>query len=164
MRGWQKQKVSFYFLRTLHRAPYAFIEAVKIARKWCVLCVANWIVGNCNLVEYESICAHINCHTLLQTAITAMRWTKGNHAFIVATHIDKAHIHNHIIYNSTSLDNKRKFHNFFLSSIIWSDSWISRTKSKRQKKNNTIKMDNRCNLYGVFHQNYIWWGTPLFCF
>jgi len=30
---------------------------------------------------------------------TAMRWTKGNHAFIVATHVDKAHIHNHIIYN-----------------------------------------------------------------
>ena len=46
-----------------------------------------------------------------------MRWTKGRHAFIVATHVDKAHIHNHIIYNSTSLDNKRKFHNFFLSSI-----------------------------------------------
>lgn len=35
---------------------------------------------------------------------TAMRWTKGKHAFIVATHIDKSHIHNHIIYNSTSLD------------------------------------------------------------
>src|SRR5574344_50406 len=48
---------------------------------------------------------------------TAMRWTKGNHAFIVATHVDKAHIHNHIIYNSTSLDNKHKFHNFFLSSM-----------------------------------------------
>ena len=48
---------------------------------------------------------------------TAMRWIRGKHAFIVATHIDKAHIHNHIIYNSTSLDNKRKFHNFFLSSI-----------------------------------------------
>ena len=28
---------------------------------------------------------------------TAMRWTKGKHAFIVATHIDKSHIHNHII-------------------------------------------------------------------
>jgi hypothetical protein len=26
-----------------------------------------------------------------------MRWTKGHHAFIVATHIDKAHIHNHIL-------------------------------------------------------------------
>ncbi len=34
----------------------------------------------------------------------AMRWTKGRHAFIVATHIDKAHVHNHIIYNSTTMD------------------------------------------------------------
>lgn len=34
----------------------------------------------------------------------AMRFTKGRHAFIVATHVDRAHIHNHIIYNSTSLD------------------------------------------------------------
>lgn len=46
---------------------------------------------------------------------TAMRWTKGKHAFIVATHIDKAHIHNHIIFNSTTLDGTRKFINFFLS-------------------------------------------------
>ncbi|HOF42765.1 MAG TPA: relaxase/mobilization nuclease domain-containing protein [Candidatus Moranbacteria bacterium] len=38
-----------------------------------------------------------------------MCWTKGRHAFIVATHIDKSHIHNHIIYNSTSLDCLRKF-------------------------------------------------------
>ena len=56
---------------------------------------------------------------------TAMRWTKGKHAFIVATHIDKSHIHNHIIYNSTSLDATRKFKNFFLpvwrckDSVIW---------------------------------------------
>ncbi len=27
----------------------------------------------------------------------AMRFTKGKHAFIVCTHIDKAHIHNHIV-------------------------------------------------------------------
>ncbi len=38
-----------------------------------------------------------------------MRFTKGNHAFIVATHTDKAHIHNHIIFNSTNLDCDRKF-------------------------------------------------------
>ena len=43
---------------------------------------------------------------------TAMRWTKGNHAFIVATHIDRAHIHNHIIYNSTNLDCDQKFRDF----------------------------------------------------
>lgn len=41
-----------------------------------------------------------------------MRWTKGCHAFFVATHIDKAHIHNHIIYNSTSLDCQCKFRDF----------------------------------------------------
>lgn len=41
-----------------------------------------------------------------------MRWTKGCHAFIVATHIDKSHIHNHVIYNSTSLDCQRKFRDF----------------------------------------------------
>ena len=48
---------------------------------------------------------------------TAMRWTKGRHAFIVATHIDKAHIHNHIIYNSTNLSCDGKFRDFILSGI-----------------------------------------------
>lgn len=28
----------------------------------------------------------------------AMNFTKGNHQFVVATHTDKAHIHNHIIF------------------------------------------------------------------
>lgn len=48
---------------------------------------------------------------------TAMRWTKEKHAFIVATHVDKAHIHNHIVYNSTNMDATHKYQNFFLSSI-----------------------------------------------
>ena len=47
----------------------------------------------------------------------AMRFTKGRHAFIVATHTDRAHIHNHIIFNSTSLDCTKKFKNFYLSSL-----------------------------------------------
>jgi uncharacterized protein YeeX (DUF496 family) len=42
----------------------------------------------------------------------AMSFTKGNHAFVVATHIDKAHIHNHIIFNSTALTYDRKFNDF----------------------------------------------------
>ncbi len=42
----------------------------------------------------------------------AKRLTKGNHAFLVATHTDKSHIHNHIIFNSTSLDCSRKFRDF----------------------------------------------------
>jgi len=48
---------------------------------------------------------------------TAMRFTKGEHAFIVCTHTDRAHIHNHIIYNSVALDCTRKFKNFFFCGL-----------------------------------------------
>ena len=47
----------------------------------------------------------------------AMRFTKGAHAFIVATHTDQKHIHNHIIFNSTTLDCTRKFRDFYFSGI-----------------------------------------------
>jgi len=47
----------------------------------------------------------------------AMRWTQGKHAFIVATHVDRRCVHNHIYYNSTALDCTRKFHNFRGSSF-----------------------------------------------
>ena len=43
---------------------------------------------------------------------TGMRWTKGKYAFFVATHTDRQHIHNHIYYNSTSLDCSHKFRDF----------------------------------------------------
>ena len=43
----------------------------------------------------------------------AKRFTKGKHAFIVCTHIDKAHVHNHIIWSSINLDCDRKFRNFW---------------------------------------------------
>ena len=43
----------------------------------------------------------------------AKRFTKENHAFIVCTHIDKAHVHNHIIWAATTLDEKKKFRNFW---------------------------------------------------
>ena len=42
----------------------------------------------------------------------AMKLTKGNHAFVCCTHVDKVHIHSHIVINSTSLDYLRKFRNF----------------------------------------------------
>jgi len=43
---------------------------------------------------------------------TAMRWTKGKHAFFVVSHIDRPHLHVHIYYNSTTLDCTRKFRDF----------------------------------------------------
>ena len=45
----------------------------------------------------------------------AMRFTKGKHMFFVATHTDRQHVHNHIVFNSTTLDCTKKFKNFFLS-------------------------------------------------
>ena len=45
----------------------------------------------------------------------ARRFTKGNHAFIVATHTDKKHIHNHIIVSAVNLDQTRKFRDFWKS-------------------------------------------------
>ena len=47
----------------------------------------------------------------------AERFTKGKHAFIVATHTDRAHIHNHIIFNSTTLDCTQKFKDFYYSGL-----------------------------------------------
>jgi hypothetical protein len=46
-----------------------------------------------------------------------MRFTGGNHAFIVAVHTDRKHIHSHVIFNSTALDCGRKFKNFWGSSF-----------------------------------------------
>lgn len=47
----------------------------------------------------------------------AMRWTKGKYQFFVCTHTDRQHIHNHILYNSTSMDGSRKFRDFLLSGL-----------------------------------------------
>jgi hypothetical protein len=47
----------------------------------------------------------------------ALSFFKGRHAFTVSTHTDKAHIHNHIIANSTTLDCLRKFKDFKRSDL-----------------------------------------------
>ena len=46
----------------------------------------------------------------------AQRFTHGKNAYIVATHTDTKHIHNHIIISAVSLDYHRKFRNFWGSS------------------------------------------------
>lgn len=50
----------------------------------------------------------------------ALKLTKENHAFVVCTHVDKHHVHNHIIINSTTLDCQKKFRNF------WGSTWAIR--------------------------------------
>lgn len=48
----------------------------------------------------------------------AMRFTEGRHQFVVSTHVDKAHIHTHIEFNSTNLDCDGKFKNVKDSALI----------------------------------------------
>ena len=43
----------------------------------------------------------------------ALRFTKGQHQFIVATHVDHAHIHNHIVFNAITSNSQRRFRNYF---------------------------------------------------
>ncbi|MGD9568669.1 MAG: relaxase/mobilization nuclease domain-containing protein [Sedimentibacter sp.] len=72
-----------------------------------------------------------------------MKFTRGNHAFIVATHIDKAHIHNHIIYNATSLDCTKKFRDFLgsgkavrkISDLICLENGLSTIENPKRGKN-----------------------------
>ena len=47
----------------------------------------------------------------------ASRFLKDEYPFLVCTHTDKAHIHNHIIFSSTAVDCKHKFRNFFNSTF-----------------------------------------------
>ena len=53
----------------------------------------------------------------VKTTIRRRNNERSQHAFIVATHTDREHIHNHIIYNSTALDSTRKFRDFLLSGL-----------------------------------------------
>lgn len=48
----------------------------------------------------------------------ASRLLNGDHAFIVATHTDRKHIHNHIVFCATSLDCSHKFRNEWNSSRL----------------------------------------------
>lgn len=101
---------------------------------------------------------------------TAMRFTKGRHAFTVSTHIDRAHIHNHIIFNSTTLDCTRKFRNFWWStlavqrlsdtvclehglSVIEPKPYGKRVKRTVYPRRHTKRMKIRADLDDIMRQN-----------
>ena len=48
----------------------------------------------------------------------AMKFTGGQHQFMVATHVDKAHIHTHIEFNSTNLNCDGKFRDVRQSALL----------------------------------------------
>ena len=70
-------------------------------------------VANPQKTDNGKLIIGYGCDSRTADAEFAKRFTKGNHAFVVCTHIDKSHIHNHIIWSSVSLEYDRKFRNFW---------------------------------------------------
>ena len=67
----------------------------------------------------------------------AMEITKGNNAFVVATHTDRDHIHNHIIFNAYNLDCEGKFRN-----VIGSYKYLREMSDDICKQNNLSIIEN----------------------
>ncbi|MBQ9910732.1 MAG: relaxase/mobilization nuclease domain-containing protein, partial [Lachnospiraceae bacterium] len=85
-----------------------------------------------------------------------LKFTKGDFSFIVATHTDRPHIHNHIIFNSVAMDGSKKFRDFIRSgyalwelsnqislehglSIIEQKPFSQRKKKRRYPQKETVK-------------------------
>ncbi|GHU47298.1 hypothetical protein FACS1894120_5210 [Clostridia bacterium] len=90
----------------------------------------------------------------------AMRFTKGRFAFLVCTHVDKAHIHSHIVFNSTDLECKRKFQNVFNTSKI-----LRRLSDQICLENGLSVIENPSaytpQMYELFGDNRITWKEKL---
>ena len=59
---------------------------------------------------------------------------KGRYQFVVATHVDRGHIHNHIIYNAVSEGHDRKYRNF------WGSTFAVRRASDRLCLENNLSI------------------------
>jgi hypothetical protein len=83
----------------------------------------------------------------------AGRFTKNRHAYIVAVHTDRAHVHCHIVFNSTRLDCRGKFNNFWgstfavrrLSDLICAEHGLSVIENPKpvQSKNYAGRLDGK---------------------
>lgn len=82
----------------------------------------------------------------------ANRLLKGKHEYIIATHIDKGHIHNHIIFNATSFYYLNKFNSQpyktvreirTISDNLCIENELSVIKEPKQKGMHYAEWDNR---------------------
>ena len=76
----------------------------------------------------------------------ASRFLKGEHAFIVATHNDCRHVHNHIVFCATALDCTRKFRDVLRSGKVLAElsdqiCQEHRLSVIREPKNQTVTYD-----------------------
>lgn len=75
----------------------------------------------------------------------AHRFLKDKYAFVVATHVDREHIHNHILWNAVSLDGERKFRDFFMSGLAVRD--LSDQICTEHQLSTIIAKSKRCRDY-----------------
>jgi hypothetical protein len=76
----------------------------------------------------------------------AMRFTKGKHAFIVTTHTDKHHIHNHVVFNAIAIDGKSRFRNFYFCGMA-----LSRISDMLCLENNLSVIESRYESHNKTH-------------
>ena len=103
--------VSGHALNNIHNAEFEMLRTRRFAQK---------IKGNYSNGKNEVFAHHIiksfdrnakltpeQAHEIGEKMM--LQFTEGKHESVIATHIDKKHIHNHIIFNSTSNVDLKKF-------------------------------------------------------
>ena len=78
----------------------------------------------------------------------AERLLHGEHAFIVATHTDRKHIHNHIVFCATTLDCSHKFRN------VWNSNYWRKAGSKSSWRRWNLYYHHKCWKVHYFTK---WW-------
>lgn len=79
----------------------------------------------------------------------AKKVTGGKYEFVITTHVDKGHIHNHIIFNATSFVDKKKYH-----SGIFDKKRIRRINDKICYENNLSVIEKFSGRRGKSHYEY----------
>ncbi|MGJ3587069.1 relaxase/mobilization nuclease domain-containing protein [Lactococcus lactis] len=103
--------VSGHALNNIHNAEFEMLRTRRFAQK---------MKGNFSNGKGEVFAHHIiqsfdpkdnitpeKAHEIGEKMM--LQFTEGKHEFVIATHVDQDHIHNHIIFNSTSNVDLKKF-------------------------------------------------------
>ena len=120
----QVRNIKQYLLAVLFNAPTGYACDSRTADAEFLLAKRQYLAATGRVRGADDVIAYHVRQSFRPGEITpeeanllgvefAKRFTKGNHAFVVCTHIDKSHIHNHIIWSSVSLEYDRKFRNFW---------------------------------------------------
>ena len=142
-KGTQKSRQQLMKLLSEDKLGAASIDSVKLsdAKEWALRMQEKG-------VAYNTICnSKRSLKAIFYMAVQDDCLRKNpfdfqiNHAFVVCTHIDKPHIHNHIIWSSVSLEYGRKFRNFWgstkavrrLSDTICIENGLSMVSGKAER-------------------------------